>query len=782
MTQLVCEGVYLDLYENDPIKVNVVFDDFEFGVVSDYSQTFRVPATKKNNELFKQVFEINDIDFDITQKRKAYLLVNGVEYKEGELRLLKVFLSNDTRNAEYEVIFLGSKKSFQSSVGEKTLCQLNYSDYIHQQSFSAITKSWEAYPSGTTTSGLFSGDCLYALVDFGNTYTGVTGPTEYLSEVPKALYGEIGSYVNSASVYSIHPYFTGTTSPLEHNRFRPMLRVKSVFDKIFSEAGFTYTSEFLSSNFIRNLYVSAWGNEEDYNLEVGSNNCQVFAVVDGTTIGLPEIIQLQFLNQNPVYYNPLVYGSASDPGENWDLDHYTCPLAGTYTGRLELGTWANAQYNQFRIRIHKKSAGVETTISESPLLDGQVIFWINDFTTTASANDEIYVKVYNSGDTQMSITETSTFKILSSPGSVNPGTSLDCDYKQIDFVKDIITKFRMVMVPKGKDNFLIEPWQDIIAQGTIYDWTEKMDHSKDILIEPTFYALKKKITFKDKTDSDIGNVWVLETGPKQLPYGARELVSNYDLLFDEQVIETNFASTINLMPSFFDIGGFSRTQFAYTTIPQIWKGERNIHHYTRERTPFKPRTRILFYNGMANTAAASSGSGAVWYLRNDSAGTQSYSQYPAISSYSSFPISAATDLNWFGQKLYMNRGTPSPRTPSQGSSSTFINPRTDVYDRFWSTYITTLYDKTARRLTAYFKLNFEDIRNLEPGDVIFIKNNYWYISKIFDLVVGEDTLVKVELIKLINYKVPGDNFIPPSLDFWENEAALWEVEASLWES
>ena len=79
MTQLVCEGVYLDLYENDPIKVNVVFDDFEFGVVSDYSQTFRVPATKKNNELFKQVFEINDIDFDITQKRKAYLLVDGVE-------------------------------------------------------------------------------------------------------------------------------------------------------------------------------------------------------------------------------------------------------------------------------------------------------------------------------------------------------------------------------------------------------------------------------------------------------------------------------------------------------------------------------------------------------------------------------------------------------------------------------------------------------------------------------------------------------------------------------
>ena len=103
-----------------------------------------------------------------------------------------------------------------------------------------------------------------------------------------------------------------------------------------------------------------------------------------------------------------------------------------------------------------------------------------------------------------------------------------------------------------------------------------------------------------------------------------------------------------------------------------------------------------------------------------------------------------------------------------------------AYDEYWGDYINTLYDKWSRRVTAYFILSSTDLIDFSFDDVIFVKDAYYYVEKIYDVVVGEKTSVKVDLIKLNNYLPNPDNFIPIGL-LWENLLQDWEDVSDNWE-
>jgi hypothetical protein len=57
-------------------------------------------------------------------------------------------------------------------------------------------------------------------------------------------------------------------------------------------------------------------------------------------------------------------------------------------------------------------------------------------------------------------------------------------------------------------------------------------------------------------------------------------------------------------------------------------------------------------------------------------------------------------------------------------------------------------------MTAYFNLDSEDMRRLTFDDLIWIKDSYWRIQKVYDAPLGEVATIKVELIKLLDYVRP----------------------------
>jgi len=154
-------------------------------------------------------------------------------------------------------------------------------------------------------------------------------------------------------------------------------------------------------------------------------------------------------------------------------------------------------------------------------------------------------------------------------------------------------------------------------------------------------------------------------------------------------------------------------------------------------TPVVANRTLLFYNGWQPTGDGSSSTD--WHLINDAGSGVGYDYYPMVSHISDFPIlGSSLDLNWQREEGYILFGK---NGNGLGSS---------VYDTYWSNYIQSLYNKSARKVTAYFVLNAQDLVDFSFDDVIFVKDAYYYVEKIYDVPLGEKSSVKVELVKLLN--------------------------------
>ena len=66
-------ALFLDLYDTEPIKLTLSIEDItQADATSVFSKTFRVPATRHNNEFFENAYEVDGIDFDVTLKTVSY--------------------------------------------------------------------------------------------------------------------------------------------------------------------------------------------------------------------------------------------------------------------------------------------------------------------------------------------------------------------------------------------------------------------------------------------------------------------------------------------------------------------------------------------------------------------------------------------------------------------------------------------------------------------------------------------------------------------------------------
>lgn len=796
MIQLVVNGIFLDLYENDPPKLTYSIEDItDTRVTTVFSKNFRVPATTKNREFFKSAFEVNGYDFDVTVRIDATILDNGTEIRKGQIRLQKIYLTNGTEAADYELLFLGETRTLASEIGDKLVNQLDLSGLNTTLSYNNITASWNAYPQTSISGGLVSGNLLFPLVDFGNTYSG----SSYVIEQGSPTLGGAKSFLNSSYGISV-------------NRFKPMVRAKYVWDQIFSASNFTYESEFLESNLFKQAYISAWGN--DTSITFNSASVNTFEARNDS---------LQYIYQAPaaaaLNSSSFKFREVTDLGNNYSGSApegisgiYTAPSNGSYTfifsiyhhiyfdSGVTLASWlANSFDCEFTFRIRKKSGGVYSNLNATTWYEdtvdanGEKVYEKSSYasryiagrytriqTSTLLAGDEVFIELYYPSVGNEDVRyftvypDLSYFKCTGAPGNMAIAPLIKNDYKQIDFIKDIATKFRLVFARDkyNPNKFIIEPWQQYIGTGDIFDWTGKLDVSKDIVVEPVFNTQTKIINYKDKEDGDYWNKYN-ENAYGEI-FGTRKDDSQNELLSGERDITTNLSPTIVTQLRDWTFGNPNAETFI---IPQVYTVETQPGVVLYK--PVVPNTRLLFYNGLVDPGNISGDVTPSWYMI-DEGGTakEIINQYPKVSPYSTDEIGLGTiDLNWQRESGYFYDDANYPDdTTTYGKT---------VYDLYWSDYITSIYSKWGRKITAYFILDSTDLVEFSFDDVIFVKNAYYYVSKIYDVPLGQKESVKVDLIKLLDFDVPGDGFIPPTpitpSNVWGTWGVVWEVTTDTWD-
>ena len=95
-TELYDGQVICDLYQEEDIPLTLSIDDFKNVAeqVQSYSKDFNLPATKRNNQIFNNMFEVTRADdgliFNPYVKTKCVLKEDGFILFEGYLRMIDV--------------------------------------------------------------------------------------------------------------------------------------------------------------------------------------------------------------------------------------------------------------------------------------------------------------------------------------------------------------------------------------------------------------------------------------------------------------------------------------------------------------------------------------------------------------------------------------------------------------------------------------------------------------------------------------------------------------------
>jgi len=261
--KIVSLGKVLDTYDDIDISLTYQIDDIEDITVkkSSFSKTIILPGTPVNNEYFKNIFDVNiDISQTSYNPKKALpvqVLIGDEQIFTGNIQLLNVITNQ--KQVDYEVVITGVFKNIMIGFADYFLNQLNLDEYDHYRNVNTITNSWDN------------------IISIGS-------PLSAIQSTPGT------GYIYPIIVNGQNP-ITATNGVKTFNAFdlNPSVYVKTIIDKMFEFAGYTYTSNFFNSSYFLDLVVptdTAQYTSEDLTnktVRVTFNNPQPFVAPSGVT-------------------------------------------------------------------------------------------------------------------------------------------------------------------------------------------------------------------------------------------------------------------------------------------------------------------------------------------------------------------------------------------------------------------------------------------------------------------------------------------------------------------
>lgn len=237
----------VDLFEDETISVTSKIQDIRdiSKVFTDFSQSFTLPASKKNNKIFKHFYNyfISEGAFDARKKSDAVLEINYIPFREGKVFLNGVKMKENKPFA-YNVTFFGNTVNLKDTLGDDELTALDLSDFNHNYGESEVR-------AGLTTGINFSGDTtsvIYPLISHTKRlYFDSRNPEGHNSDT---LQGNLSR--NNTNSHSVG-------AALEYTDLKPALKVSKIIDAIEDKYNLQFTSgganDFFGSTPMSNLYM-----------------------------------------------------------------------------------------------------------------------------------------------------------------------------------------------------------------------------------------------------------------------------------------------------------------------------------------------------------------------------------------------------------------------------------------------------------------------------------------------------------------------------------------------
>jgi hypothetical protein len=540
---------------------------------------------------------------------------------------------------------------------------------------------------------------------------------------------------------------------------KPAIYAKTYFDRIFSNAGFTYTWAGLTNANFDKLLIPYNGDENSLNW----NDYKVTAENDFlTTIAQPSNGQFNTFSETitnwteltdpqsifnpftgvytaPTDTDPLAsqsyefrinvtyqidfYNHSANPVRPYVFNSMTAsyePQARTFTPYLKavnpLGVGTNANLTNYLVNATIPSGSSLSTAYSNAVITSPSSYvstgqqlrlkagissdWQTGFSYWRDALGNIAQVDVNLLITSitMEIVPNSNTPVIS--GFLSMNEYVPQKIKQADFIKSIFLMYNLFadVDPAQPNNIILRHRDEYYDNGTEKDWTYKLAKDREQNLEFLPDVSNKRLILTYKQDTDDPNVLYYQSTDEI--YGQLEYVFESEYVRDVDTKELIFSPT-----------PIAQTPFG-AIVPMI-----------NGQTP-KTNIRILFDGGEQPCG--------VWNLvANGVVGTFGIDTYPAITHFDN-ANTPTFDIN-FGTCDYY-----------------YYNPQTLTNNNLWNLYWRRTINQinVGRMLTAYFYLNEGDINSLKLNDKIRIDNSWWNINKVIDYNANLNQLTKVELISI----------------------------------
>lgn len=710
-------------FDNIPISITYQIADIRSpeNRKGSFSKTIDLPGSPEVNILFENIFEANISlqTFDPRLKTEAVYYVDELPQIKGYIQLLNIKKNETTGQVIYQCSLIGELTTLFTDIQGLYLSDLDVSEANHTLNFATITGSW-ANTGNSTFPGPLANKA-YPLLDWG---------------------------LNNSNLSFVRP-----------QHFRMCLFVRDLLAKIFDDAGYTWESTFLDSDFFKRLIVtptkgialdSTTINNNKFLAEANGTETFTKATVDSgfPTLTLTDLtgntvnFQTETYDNGGVFATP-TYTVATTTNHNLqtnlsltftvikngatDVSAVTAPSSGLVTAYILKGSTVVGSGSML---FTNASLGSSATNTVSVVMNNTPLTATNTYTVkivyngiqmvTAAAGSaadtwDLVVKVNSGSNFSSELSSNQAYEGI----SVVAADAIPENVKQDDFIKSLIRMFNLyVTIDKTNPyNYIIEPREDFYLT-TARDWTYKHDENSITEIKPVGELNYRKYKFRYKADQDYFNKWHQEAFKET--YGYKDVDVTSDFVKAENTTEVIFSPTPYYKNPYFNLvtGAILQKNNGVTT-------------------EIKSNVRILYYKqiNLPNTQ---------WTF-NHAGGSAVYTNYPH-GGHTDNPYSPTIDLNW---------GLPNLPYVYPNQFWTTNN----LYNKYYSRYINQITDKNSKIVVTDFWLTPLDIHIFDFRYPIFWKDAYYLVNKLENNPL-EGKPSKVELLKLTNY----DAFTPTDID------------------
>tara|TARA_R100001163_G_C5063986_1_gene201428 strand:+ start:513 stop:2732 length:2220 start_codon:yes stop_codon:yes gene_type:complete len=232
--------VKVDLFTDENVSLTQVIQDVRDidKVFTDYSRTFNLPASEKNNKLFKHWYNPDVKGFDANIQSDAKIELNYQPFREGKIRLQEVKMK-DNRPHTYKITFFGKTVSLNNLFGEDKLNNLVWMDNFKLPALTAnVLTGLQTGHNITVDSVTYNSAIIYPLITHTQRY--IYDDTGSLTDV-----GNLSDDSTNDKTRGVFP-----------EDLKPAIKASLVIKAIEEQYNLTFkTGEFFDSTEFSNLYL-----------------------------------------------------------------------------------------------------------------------------------------------------------------------------------------------------------------------------------------------------------------------------------------------------------------------------------------------------------------------------------------------------------------------------------------------------------------------------------------------------------------------------------------------